>query len=101
MTLNRRKFCTAVGAVLAARTGRIAWAEQGSRAYKIVVETDRRRILQSAEQYLPMEPVTVTSFRSPKSPGGPHDSSHKPTISGRPASRLQRAPLARGSWQRV
>jgi hypothetical protein len=73
MTLNRRKFCTAVGAVLAARTGRIAWADQESSAYKIVVETDRRRVLQSAEKYLPMEPVTVTAFRSPKSPGGPHD----------------------------
>src|SRR6266851_3842657 len=73
MTLNRREFCTAVGAVLAARTGRIAWADHESSAYKIVVETDRRRVLQSAEKYLPMEPVTVTAFRSPKSPGGPHD----------------------------
>jgi hypothetical protein len=73
MTLSRRNFCTAVGAVLAAGTGRFSWADQESSAYKIVAETDRRRILESAEKYLPMEAVTVTAFRSPKSPGGPHD----------------------------
>lgn len=71
--LSRREFCTSIGAVLAVGMGKVAWAERESSGYKLVVKTDRRRILQAAERYLPMEPVTVTAFRSPKSPGGPHD----------------------------
>ncbi|MBB6146902.1 hypothetical protein HNQ77_004883 [Silvibacterium bohemicum] len=39
----------------------------------MVARTDRGRILQATKEYLPMEPVTITAFRSPKSPGGPHD----------------------------
>jgi hypothetical protein len=39
----------------------------------MVASTDRGRILQAAKEYLPLEPVTITAFRSPKSPGGPHD----------------------------
>ncbi len=73
MTLNRRKFCAGVAmATIAVRT-RTAWAASESTGYQLVAQTDRSRILQAAKQYLPMEPVTITAFRSPKSPGGPHD----------------------------
>ena len=39
----------------------------------MVAQTDRGRILKAAKEYLPLEPVTITAFRSAKSPGGPHD----------------------------
>ncbi|WP_035356729.1 alginate lyase family protein [Edaphobacter aggregans] len=73
--LNRRLFCAGLGATIAARQSVLAWARQRpeSGTYKMVAEVDRSRILQAAEKYLPEDPVTVTSFVSPKSPGGPHD----------------------------
>jgi Alginate lyase len=73
MTLNRREFCAGVAmATIAVRT-RSAWAAADSAGYQIVAQTDRSRVLQAAKQYLAMEPVTITAFHSPKSPGGPHD----------------------------
>jgi Alginate lyase len=73
MTLNRREFCAGVAmATMVVRT-RSAWATGGSTGYQIVAQADRSRVLQAAKQYLPMEPVTITAFHSPKSPGGPHD----------------------------
>ncbi|WP_158941458.1 alginate lyase family protein [Granulicella sp. S190] len=73
MTLNRREFCaTAAVAAFAGRTYP-AWAADKSHAYQMVAKTDRGRILQAAKLYLPMEPVTITAFLSPRSPGGPHD----------------------------
>lgn len=39
----------------------------------MVQAVDRGRILTAAREYLPLEPETITSFRSPLSPGGPHD----------------------------
>ena len=47
--------------------------KRGDEAYTLVAETDRGRIMRSAEEYLPIEPLTVTASRSPKSPGGLHD----------------------------
>src|SRR5260370_38421596 len=91
MTLSRRNFCTAVGAVLAVGTGRFAWADQESSAYKIVAETDRRRILESAEKYLPIEAGTFTPFRFPKSPGGRTTFFRQPAIFG-PTRRNQIGP---------
>ncbi len=73
MTLNRREFCAGVAmATMVVRT-RSAWATGGSTGYQIVAQADRSRVLQAAQQYLPMEPVTITAFHTPKSPGGPHD----------------------------
>ncbi|WP_433974799.1 alginate lyase family protein [Tunturiibacter lichenicola] len=73
MTLNRREFCAGVAMVTIAVRTRSAWAAAGSAGYQIVAQTDRSRVLQAAKQYFPMEPVTITAFQSPKSPGGPHD----------------------------
>jgi Alginate lyase len=39
----------------------------------MVAATDRERIFRSASAYLSHPPVTVTAFRSPRSPGGEHD----------------------------
>jgi hypothetical protein len=73
MAFNRREFCAAVASMIVAGETRSVWAAGESAAYVMVAQTDRSRILQAAKQYLPMEPVTITAFRSPKSPGGPHD----------------------------
>jgi hypothetical protein len=73
MEYSRRAFCTGVTTAIVAGRARVAWAAGGSAAFEMVARTDRDRILQAAKEYLPMEPVTVTAFRSAKSPGGPHD----------------------------
>jgi len=73
MRLNRREFCSGATAVLIGSQTLASWAAEGSNEYRTVAQTDRRRILRAAKEYLPIEPVTVTAFHSPKSPGGPHD----------------------------
>lgn len=74
MALNRREFCAALAVVTATagQAGR-AWAAAESAAYQMVAQTDRVRILRAAKEYLPMKPMTITAFRSDKSPGGLHD----------------------------
>ncbi len=74
MRLNRRQFCAGAGTTLLTAAQDRSWAAplQPS-TYDLVARTDRTRILQAAKQYLSPAPVTITSFRSPKSPGGPHD----------------------------
>lgn len=73
MAYDRREFCAGLTtAIVAARTW-TAWATDGSLDYQMVARIDRDRILRSAKAYLPMVPVTITAFRSAKSPGGPHD----------------------------
>jgi hypothetical protein len=76
---DRREFCwwLAAAAVLPASKGS-ARAEAFSReanqdAYRFVARTDRERILKAAAEYLKMPPVTITSFPTDRSPGGPHD----------------------------
>jgi hypothetical protein len=73
MEFNRRRFCVGFGTAIMAEIGRRAWADPGSNAYKLVAGIDRERIVRAARQYVALQPVTVTAFRSPKSPGGPHD----------------------------
>ncbi|WP_263368353.1 alginate lyase family protein [Edaphobacter bradus] len=41
--------------------------------YDLVARTDRERILKAAEEYVNLEPQTLTFFRSDRSPGGSHD----------------------------
>ncbi|MBB5331528.1 alginate lyase family protein [Tunturiibacter gelidoferens] len=73
MAFNRREFCAAVAGTIVVGRARSAWAAGESAAYVMVAQRDRGRILKAAKEYLPMEPVTITALRSPKSPGGPHD----------------------------
>lgn len=72
MTVSRRAFCAALGAMAAAATQKM-WAAEDPSAYKLVAETDRQRILDAARKYLPMEPLTITAFHAADSPGGIHD----------------------------
>lgn len=73
MAFNRREFCTGLATAIVAGRTRSAWAVERSAAYRMVAQTDRNRILRAAKEYLPLEPETITAFRSTKSPGGPHD----------------------------
>ncbi|HEY5212707.1 MAG TPA: hypothetical protein VIJ38_06775 [Acidobacteriaceae bacterium] len=72
MEFNRRKLCAMAGAAIVVGQGRIARASN-SKAYEMVAQTDHKRILLAGEKYLSMEPVTITAFRSARSPGGLHD----------------------------
>src|SRR5271155_811439 len=79
-TLNRRRFCgLGAAAVVWAAIRSPAWglaaevAGGGDDGFRLVAETDRQRILSAADSYLALEPATITSFPSGKSPGGPHD----------------------------
>lgn len=74
MRLTRRTFFSGAAATaLAGLSVRKAWGVRGSAAYQMVAETDHRRILYGARQYMPLEVLTITAFSSPKSPGGLHD----------------------------
>ncbi|MEO6802914.1 MAG: alginate lyase family protein [Granulicella sp.] len=73
MTISRRTFSTGAGAFLAAAGSRACWAQPRSSAYRMVANVDRARIVRNGQQALALEPVTITSFRSSKSPGSLHD----------------------------
>lgn len=72
MTVSRREFCAALGAMAITATQKM-WAAENLSAYKMVAETDRQRILDAARKYLPMESLTITAFHAADSPGGLHD----------------------------
>ena len=73
---DRRNFCKAVlAAAISARVP--AWAQPAANrkdaAYRIVAQTDRKRILSAAAAYVLRPNLTITSFPSGSSPGGLHD----------------------------
>ena len=69
--LSRRAFCCQTAACLA----QVAFADapQSTYAYSLVARTDRARIITAATKYLELPPRTITSYPSPRSPGGLHD----------------------------
>jgi hypothetical protein len=70
--LSRRTFCAGTIAAL----GHFAFATDPRKkvnGYVLVKRTDRARILRAAAQYVDLAPRTITSYSSPRSPGGPHD----------------------------
>ncbi len=73
--MDRRKFCKVLAAVIS--TGSKTWGQSAVKrkgdAYEMVARTDRERILKAASNYVALQPVTITSFHSDRSPGGPHD----------------------------
>jgi hypothetical protein len=71
LPISRRSFCIASAA--SAAIGLRALAATPTDGYALVAATDRRRILDAAARYVNLPPVTITSFPSPKNPGGPHD----------------------------
>jgi len=71
LTLSRREFCAGAAASLLAV--HVPGAAAADSAYSLVAATDRRRILRSAAEYLPLPIQTITAIPAPNSPGGPHD----------------------------
>ena len=76
--LTRRQFCAVSAAATAcAATRPLAafpvLAAPSTSGYALVASVDHDRILRLANKWLPEPPQTITSFRSPRSPGGPHD----------------------------
>ena len=74
--MNRREFCASIAA-FATVAGNPARSRASkavrTEAFQLVETTDRRRILEAASKYRPLEPQTITAFPSSKSPGGLHD----------------------------
>jgi Alginate lyase len=74
--IDRRLFCK-IGVAAAVVAGHGSWgepvADRGEDGYRLVADTDRQRILKAAAAYLALQPATITSFPSSKSPGGLHD----------------------------
>jgi hypothetical protein len=74
--MNRRSFSVmaVAAAVTRAPLARAVSAAPVSGAPLVdVAAVDRTRILTAANAYLKQQPITTTSFTSPRSPGGPHD----------------------------
>ncbi len=71
--VNRREFCWVVAGAAVACVSGIAGATRNRPAYGLVEATDRGRILNAAEEYAGLPPVTITAFPTSLSPGGPHD----------------------------
>jgi hypothetical protein len=69
ITVSRRQFCVATLAL----AGHAALAAPEPDGYALVARTDRARILAAAARYVALPIETLTSFPSPKSPGGLHD----------------------------
>jgi hypothetical protein len=74
---TRRRFCiTATAAAIGTASSR-AFGEStsGSDAltWQMIATVDRARILSAAREYVDRPIQTITSFVSPRSPGGPHD----------------------------
>jgi len=74
--MDRREFCKALNAALVAANVPV-WAQRATdrkdAAYRLVAQTDRKRILKAANAYLSLPIRTITSYPSDRSPGGPHD----------------------------
>ncbi len=76
MQLTRRSFCSQTAACLthlAFADALFADARSVTDGYALVARTDRARIIAAATRYLDLQPRTITSYPSSRSPGGPHD----------------------------
>lgn len=74
MLLSRREFCAMVGLATVTATGsRRGFGLTRRTEIPDVAAIDRHRILLAANRYLHGQPITITSFHSPRSAGGKHD----------------------------
>jgi len=75
--LDRREFLKAASATVVAAATHPASPKSsqgvGSQAYRLVANTDRKRILQAAAEFVSQTPLTITAFPAKRSAGGPHD----------------------------
>jgi hypothetical protein len=69
--VSRRTFCVGSAAVFASSA--MSFAAVAPDGYALVARVDRKRILAAAQRYVDLPIRTITSFPSPKSPGGLHD----------------------------
>lgn len=76
-SFDRRQFLLVSGMAGGAALTTWAWGQPlgtgKSKAYQLVSEADRARILAGGATYLSQSPLTITAFPSKRSPGGPHD----------------------------
>lgn len=75
--LSRRKFleaATAAGCLTAASFALgLSDHSEKSDAFRLVSETDRKRILEAGAKYASQTPLTITAFPAKSSAGGLHD----------------------------
>jgi hypothetical protein len=72
--ISRRRFIAQAGFVAAAASAsQLGLCRTASFEVPDVAAIDRYRILSAAKRYLGEQPVTVTSYSSPRSAGGKHD----------------------------
>jgi hypothetical protein len=75
--LDRRSFLKTAAAVGCSTAVGLAWGKphpaERSSAFRLVVETDRNRILEAASKYISQAPQTITAFPAKRSAGGVHD----------------------------
>ncbi len=69
--LTRRSFCWQTTACLTHLA--FADAPKATDGYALVARTDRARIIAAATRYLDLQPRTITSYPTSRSPGGVHD----------------------------
>jgi alginate lyase len=76
-SLTRRSFLkgTAAAGWMGAASLAFGLSRQSKKsdAFRLVSETDRRRILEAADKYISQAPLTITAFSAPRSAGGLHD----------------------------
>src|ERR1700676_2372690 len=76
-SLRRRIFLkgTAAAGCMSAASLAFGLSRQSEKsdAFRLVSETDRERILKSADKYISQVPFTITAFPAPRSAGGLHD----------------------------
>jgi hypothetical protein len=68
--LTRREFCLNAAA---AALPLPAAGQRQSDTYAMIAAVDKAPILTAGQRALSIQPVTITAFRSPRSPGGAHD----------------------------
>jgi len=74
--IDRRQVCKLLtAATISAGTSTWSQLAAGRKddAYRLIAATDYKRIRNAAFTYMALQPVTITSFRSERSPGGPND----------------------------
>src|SRR5580704_8172263 len=75
--LSRRRFleATAAAGCLTSASFTFCLSDQPEKsdAFRLVSETDRRRILEAAARYVSQAPITITAFPAKHSAGGLHD----------------------------
>ncbi len=71
MPLTRRVFVCQTAACLTHVA--FAGAPKSTNGYALVARTDRARILATAARYVDLQPLTITSYPTSRSPGGLHD----------------------------